>query len=183
MIVLRRLTSADLDFAFALKEQAGWNQTRADWRRFLSLQPDGCFLAEWEGRSAGTVAAFLFDSVAWIAMMLVEASLRGRGLGRALMDQALDYACQHGAVTVRLDSTPLGQPLYEKLGFMPDYGLTRYGGIPSHNALHSSELPQLTVDDAAVWDHLATGANRRRLLNLLWKEQPGCCVLLYCDVL
>ena len=34
-----------------------------------------------------------------------------------------------GCTTIRLDATPLGQPLYESLGFVPQYELTRYAGI------------------------------------------------------
>src|SRR5687768_13335318 len=173
MLVLRRLTLDDLDFAFALKEQAGWNQTRADWRRFLRLRPDGCFLAQWNGQPVGTVVACLFGSVAWIAMMLVESSLRGRGIGRALMEQALAFAEEQGAASVRLDATPLGQPLYERLGFTPDYWLTRYGGEPTVVGPTRADLSLVSVDDAAILDQTATGIDRRRLLAALWEEQPG----------
>jgi hypothetical protein len=41
MIRVRRLTAADLPAGLALSRQAGWNQTEADWRRCLDLQPDG----------------------------------------------------------------------------------------------------------------------------------------------
>jgi GNAT superfamily N-acetyltransferase len=175
MIAIRRLTSDDLDFAFFLKEQAGWNQTRGDWRRFLRLQPDGCFLAEWDGRPAGTVVTCVFDSVAWIAMMLVDASLRGRGLGRALMEQALAFAEEQGAESVRLDATPLGQPLYERLGFTPDFWLTRYGGKAEEEPHVEREgYPvAITANDAASLDLEVIGADRRKLLAALWEEQPG----------
>ena len=51
-----------------------------DWRRFLALQPDGCFVAECDGRPAGTTVACIFGQVGWIAMVLVDASFRGRGI-------------------------------------------------------------------------------------------------------
>ena len=34
-----------------LNRQAGWNQTKAAWLRFLAMAPDGCFVAELEGRT------------------------------------------------------------------------------------------------------------------------------------
>ena len=42
---------------------------------------------------------------------------RRRGLARALVRHALADAFDHGARTASLQSTPMGQPLYESLGF------------------------------------------------------------------
>ncbi len=173
MITVRRMTPADLDFGMMLKQQAGWNQTLADWQRHLRLQEDGCFLAEWNGQPAGTVVAILFESVAWIAMMLVEASLRGRGIGRALMEHALAFADEQGAITVRLDATALGQPLYERLGFEPDYVVIRYAGQPKDASPSPAEPLPVTVEQILPLDHEATGCRRRRLLEALWEVQPG----------
>ena len=79
MIRIRQMTAADLGLGMRLKSQAGWNQTEADWRRFLEMQPDGCFVAEFDGVSVGTAVGCVFGSVAWIAMVLVDAEFRGRG--------------------------------------------------------------------------------------------------------
>src|SRR5262249_24503913 len=76
MIRLRRMTGTDLSLGLRLSRAAGWNQTEADWRSFLTLQPDGCFVAEWDGTPVGTTTTTLFGSVGWIAMVLVEASVR-----------------------------------------------------------------------------------------------------------
>src|SRR5690242_17875638 len=122
------MTSADVPLGLRLREQAGWNQTEADWRRFLALEPDGCFVAELDGAAAGTAAAFVFGPVAWVAMVLVDEALRGRGVGGALMRHALDFLDRRAVRTVRLDATPLGRPLYEKLGFVAEYTLLRYAG-------------------------------------------------------
>jgi len=36
-----------------------------------------------------------------------------------------------GVPTIRLDATPLGRPVYTKLGFVDEYEVTRYGGTPA----------------------------------------------------
>ena len=59
---LRLLTQADLPFADALRALVGWNQTIRDWQRFLALQPDGCFLAEWGGSPAGTATTICYGT-------------------------------------------------------------------------------------------------------------------------
>src|SRR5262245_10020167 len=131
MLVIRPFTDADVSLGMRLKTQAGWNQLEGDWRRMLAMQPDGCFVAEHEGTAAGTCMTCMFGDVAGIAMMLVEQSLRGKGIGRALMEHALAFLDCRTVGTIRLDATPMGQPLYEKLGFKAEYSLARYAGTPT----------------------------------------------------
>jgi len=70
---LRLMTRDDLPFADSVRSLEGWNQTLADWERFLTLQPDGCFVAEWNGTRAGTAATTIYGSdLAWIGMVLVH---------------------------------------------------------------------------------------------------------------
>jgi GNAT superfamily N-acetyltransferase len=175
MLSLRLMNDADVPLGMRLKSQAGWNQIEADWRRMLAMQPDGCFVAEWNGVPAGTVATCIFDSVAWIAMMLVDEPLRGKGIGRALMEQALAFLDSRHMRTVRLDATPLGQPLYEKLGFVAEYSLARYAGTPSGaGSSPGVRLATLADHDAIVeLDRAATATNRRKLLSRLLCERPA----------
>src|SRR5947208_710711 len=114
MIRIRLMTEADLSIGMNLKAQAGWNQLETDWLRMLAMQPDGCFLAERDGQPVGTTVACIFDSVAWIALVLVDRTVRGQGIGKALMQHALAFLDEQKIASVRLDATPLGQPLYEK---------------------------------------------------------------------
>ena len=44
---------------------------------------------------------------------------RRRGLARALVEHVLHHAFEQGARTASLQSTAMGQPLYESLGFVP----------------------------------------------------------------
>ena len=72
MMAIRPMREADLAAAMHLKTEAGWNQIEADWRRFIALEPDGCFVAELNGEPVATTTTCVFDSVAWIAMVLVD---------------------------------------------------------------------------------------------------------------
>jgi GNAT superfamily N-acetyltransferase len=174
MIRIRAMTLADLPLGLHLCRQAGWNQTEADWQRFLALQADGCFVAEYDGMAAGTTAVFLFGSVAWIATVLVEVMMRGRGIGRALMEHALAFTERHRIATVRLDATPLGQPLYQHLGFVEQYRLSRFEGVlPPAAAVEgvATAAPE-QWETLAVLDEAASRADRRRLLFRLFAEQP-----------
>ncbi|GAC1451994.1 MAG: GNAT family N-acetyltransferase [Isosphaeraceae bacterium] len=169
------MTPDDLPLGLRLSQQAGWNQIASDWVRFLSLQPDGCFVAERNTQPIATVTTCLFGTVGWIAMMLVEREARGQGIGRALMTRALEFLENQGARTVRLDATHLGQPLYERLGFVGDYALTRFLGRPPATETPSTTTSSFTPSLARRLhdlDRLATGTDRSRLLNHLAQAHP-----------
>ncbi len=175
MIFPRPFTAADVPLGMRLKTQAGWNQLEADWRRMLEIQPGGGFVAEYNGIPSGTVMTCVFGHVAWIAMMLVDESLRGKGIGQALMEHALACLDEQGVRTVRLDATPLGQPLYEKLGFVAEYTLARYAGNP----IGSGDIAGVALaaasdrEEAFALDRSVTQTDRRRLLERLLDERQG----------
>lgn len=175
MIHLRPMLAADLPLGLRLSRQAGWNQTETDWRRALDLQPDGCFVAECDGVPAGTTTTCLFGDVGWIAMVLVDERLRRRGIGLALMQHALAFLDAQDTTTIRLDATPLGQPLYEQLGFVAEYRLARYEGILEPVAAVDAvegAMPQQWEALAAL-DAAVTGTDRRSLLFRLFADEPG----------
>jgi predicted N-acetyltransferase YhbS len=126
-ILIRRMTLGDIDGATELRRLAGWNQTHADWRRQLDLEPEGCFVVCENGEVVGTVTTTRHGSaLGWIGMMLVHPDHRSRGIGRKLMEQALAYLRARGIRCVKLDATPAGKPLYESLGFLDECRLTRW---------------------------------------------------------
>src|SRR5438105_1328482 len=169
MTSVRLMTEADVPLGMRLKAANGWNQTEADWRRYLELQPDGCFVAALDGAPVGTLTSCIFGPVAWIAMVLVAAEHRGRGLGKALMRHALEFLEGQGVRTVRLDATPLGQPLYEKLGFGAEYTLHRYEGtLPPAGAVAGVEpLRADQIEEVCRLDQAVTSTDRRKLLQRL----------------
>jgi len=174
MLQIRTMTADDVPLGMQLRDQAGFNQTEADWRRFFDLEPDGCFVAELDGEPVGTVTNCVFDGVGWIAMLLVDRRVRGRGIGTRLTEHALAYLDARGVRSVRLDATPRGRPVYEKLAFVAEYELARREGLASGGRSHDS-VNTITADqlDAVVeLDQQVTGANRRRLIERLYREKP-----------
>ena len=167
------MTVADIPLGLRLARQAGWNQVEADWQRFLAMQPDGCFVGELDGAAVATTAAFIFGPIAWIAMVLVDVDSRRRGVATTLLKHALDFLDARGVQTIRLDATAAGQPVYEKLGFVPEYGLTRYTGtaaLSDGGFAPAGDKPQL--DDVIALDRWATATPRAKLLTRLLAESP-----------
>jgi GNAT superfamily N-acetyltransferase len=171
---IRQMTTADIALGMGLKGQAGWNQTEADWRRFLHLEPKGCFVAELDGRGVGTTTTCVFDTVGWIAMVLVDTAQRHQGTGTRLVEHAISHLDQHGVSAIRLDATPLGRPIYERLGFVAQYDLFRWQGT-AVSAPAGEAVVQVTsghLDGICELDHRVIGVDRRRLLTRLVGERP-----------
>ena len=173
-ITIRSMFPADLKLGMRLKTEAGWNQVEADWRRALVLEPDGCFVALADGQPAGTTTTCAFGPVAWVAMVLVEACFRGQGIGRALLEHALAHLDHRGIASVRLDATPLGRPLYEKLGFVAEFELSRFAGQPQAIGGFWPHVEPATADDIGpivALDRRSTGTDRARLLQYVLADE------------
>jgi GNAT superfamily N-acetyltransferase len=124
---LRRLCSADLAAADQLRADLGWNQTILDWHRLLALSPEGSFVVEQNARIVGTCTTLTYgNALAWIGMMMVHPANRGQGIGKALLQHAVDGLRQRGVQCIKLDATPMGKPLYARIGFVPEWTLTRW---------------------------------------------------------
>ncbi len=174
MIEIRKMTKDDLGLGLRLTQEAGWNHLESDWRRFINLWLESSFVAEFEGHAVGTTMTFISDRIAWVAMVLVEKASRSKGVGTALLKHALDYLDACKVKTVRLDATHLGQPLYEKLGFLPEYEVARFKGIAPSSRAKSAVIkatPEIFAD-IIEYDKRMTGTHRAKMLNALFREFP-----------
>ena len=176
---LRTMTKHDIPAGLRLKELAGWNQTAADWNRFLDASPEGCFVAEVEGKVRGTATTISFENkFAWIGMVLVDPEYRSRGIGTKLLEKTIEHLDQRKMPTMKLDATPQGRPLYEKLGFVTECGIERWvlkrppqadvEIVDAKRALLSpAQLGSILDRDREVF-----GADRSPLLRALYEETP-----------
>jgi GNAT superfamily N-acetyltransferase len=75
------------------------------------------WVAEHDGRLAGMIALATDGARAELEDFMVEPSLQGLGVGRALMDALLAECRRLGLESVGLDADPNAEPIYQKLGF------------------------------------------------------------------
>ena len=104
--------------------QGGWQARKiAAIAEDCRLQPDGVFVAEDDqGRIFGYVTTRLNreSAVGWIPNLAVDSAHQGQGLGRALIQYALDFFRQSGMQVAKietLDQNAAGQSLYPSFGF------------------------------------------------------------------
>nr|WP_232372469.1 GNAT family N-acetyltransferase [Acuticoccus mangrovi] len=176
--MVRPLTAGDLDGALALSMEAGWNQTREDWR--LIMWAGRAYGIGAEGRLVATAAIIPYPPFAWIAMVLVSGKARGRGLARRLMGQVMSEARMTGLVAA-LDATPAGRNVYTKLGFRDAGSLVRLScngpaRLPAGETRADIEIAPLdgtAISQVAHYDRPVFGADRGPVIASLARRTPN----------
>jgi len=54
----------------------------------------------------------------------VDPEYRSKGIGTRLLERAIAYLDKREIKSIKLDATPQGKPLYEKMGFVSDMRLS-----------------------------------------------------------
>lgn len=176
LVRVRKMEPEDVPAARELSRQQKWPHRAVDWE-FLFRQGAG-FIADVDGRVVGTTLIWPYgEDAANLGMVIVSPQMQGQGIGRRLMEAALDAL---GDRTVRLNSTEEGKPLYTKLGFEP------VGRIFQHQGLVDSvplvELrPNERVrpvgrnerDVVAQLDHRSSGVDRSALISAILETARG----------
>lgn len=150
-----------LDAAVELSRQAGWPHRKEDWAMVLSISKG--FVAVENGRVVGTaMASLLGDRCATVNMVIVDEAMRGRGVGRQLMQAALAAAENREC---RLTATSDGLPLYEKMGFVACGQVLQYQGVPlaTDKPAGVAWADRVEPAELAVIDAQAFGADRGNL--------------------
>ena len=178
MADLKTLIIQDIPQAMRLSSGEGWNQTEKDWLFLVENPGNVCLALEQEGKILATATAMNYKKrVAWIGMVLVEKNYRGRGYSKLLLAEILNRL--KSFQTIKLDATPAGQPVYQKLGFRNERIISRYvlespasnmrdlevGNMPKR--IYLSEIQEIVKYDAIVF-----GTRRKRLIEYLIQENP-----------
>jgi hypothetical protein len=108
-------------------------------------------------------------------MVLVHSEYRRRGIGGGLLLKCIKHLRARGVRCIKLDATPQGRPVYEKLGFRDEWTLRRW------EADLSSQAPRAPDSRIRAWaevgapqfdllDSRAFGVSRRELLIALAQQ-------------
>lgn len=108
----------------------------ADLSKRYKVEKGGVLVA-YKGQDAAGVIAVeeLAPGIAELRRLFVADAYRGHGVGKALMQAAVQRARECGYARVRLDtfrSKPQGQNLYKKLGF---YEIPPYSDLPPERVI------------------------------------------------
>jgi GNAT superfamily N-acetyltransferase len=175
------LRADEIAAAEDLVREAGWNETRADWRIFLDL---GTVYAvrDGAGRLVATAATLPYGGrFAWISMVIVTARVRRQGIAQRLLRRCVSDIAARGLIPV-LDATPAGRAVYLGLGFHDTWSFQRFA-CPAWRPTQqpSAGTPDLRIrlitdaDWSAVcaYDTKAFGADRRPVLERFRGRVPS----------
>lgn len=89
----------------------------------IAANPDGVFVAEEEGKVVGYISTRIDREAGKgrIPNLAVDKAARGRGIGRRLIEHALDYFRREGMAFAMIETmmnNPVGQHLYPSCGFV-----------------------------------------------------------------
>lgn len=165
---LRRLTQADLSAAHALSAEIGWPHRLEDWQ-FALAAGAGVGAFERAGDLIGTTLWWPYgERIATLGLVIVAGSHQGRGIGRRMMDAALEAL---GRRSVVLNATQAGLRLYEATGFKPVTTVRQHQGavfdVPMARLQAGERIrPMGRADHAELvrLDGLATGMARGGML-------------------
>ena len=159
-IDLEPFTEAHLPGALALSQAAGWPHRMQDWALGLSVSQG--VAASAAGCVVGTALWSHHGPVATLNMIIVEDSMRGRGLGARMMERIIALAEDR---EMRLVATDVGLPLYRKLGFVEAGRIVQLQGSAR---VTRPECPvrigATNLTTLARMDQSATGMQRHALL-------------------
>ncbi|MBG0823770.1 GNAT family N-acetyltransferase [Planomonospora sp. ID91781] len=161
-MLIRELTSDDLDACLDLAESRRWGREERKWR-FLLEGGEGYGITDPDGTLVATTVLTRYGSrTAAVSMVLVAERRERRGLAGRLVRHAVERA---GGATVFLNATAMGRPLYERLGFRVTGAAAMHVGVFGGEAAGSSraaapeDLKAIADLDAEV-----AGADRSAML-------------------
>lgn len=176
------LTEADVEAGLRLSGETGWNQLPADWLFYLRHGHTVGFRLP-DGSVVGTGAAMPYEGgFGYLALVLVTADWRRRGLGTRLAEHGIDWLERQGIVPL-LDATEKAADTYRRLGFVPLLELDRWevnlppARVRAPTRPRSAEIELATL---AELDARAFGAIRSDLLDDI-RHRPGARVHLASD--
>lgn len=173
-MIIRPLTYEDLPFTANLTQQEGWDSsTELELKTLFEYDPSGCFLAEQNRKPVGMCFGTAYEIFGFIGELIVEESARGRGIGKKLMQQAIENLRSRGIKNIYLDAVLEAVPIYERLGFQKVCLSLRMSG-EINGKRHEDVRPMNKLDLSAVasLDREVFGDNRSYFIEHRLRKYP-----------
>lgn len=176
---MRLFQRDDIEFALDLVHKEGWQYHRVELERMLDMDPEGSFLYE-ETEPLGFITSVTYQKTGVIGHLVVSERARGKRIGQALIDHAIDYASRQGVDSLMLFATEQGVEVYRKRGFRTIAEVfciqaEKIGDMmrPEHpdiHPVHEDDFQLIGEMDASIF-----GDDRSKLLVHLYHDHPDLC--------
>jgi len=177
--LIRTMQVEDVDFGASLAQSVGWiSQEKVVFEIFRGKDPDGCFLAEQEGKPVGMIIATQYVKSGYLGTLIVQESPRGAGIGPELLLHAIEFLKSRGVESIYLDAAPKAVPLYLRNGFQPISPTLRFDGTcMAHPHPQVRPMLQPDLDQVFSLDRTAFGVDRSYFLEKRFQYWPKACIV------
>jgi GNAT superfamily N-acetyltransferase len=169
--IIRPAAVGDMDAVRAVVTRAGLSSGQPAALEYCRTGPGGRLVVACQhDRVTGVSYAVSFGATGWIGNVAVDPDARGRGLGTAVSQAAMDWLRRAGVTTMLLTATEMGRPIYERLGFADDgvcYGIWAGGQQPLPAPDGAAGIGPGRSAEALRQDAEATGEDRGAFLGPL----------------
>jgi GNAT superfamily N-acetyltransferase len=174
-MTIREADDGEFDMVTRTLADAGFGVGVGRLLQYPRRSPVGTILAATgrRRRLAGAAACASFGTTGWIGALGVAPRSRGKGIGTALTETAVEWLRERGAQTVLLYATEMGRPVYERVGFAAEGRARSWRGSPARPGIGGAPqraLRPLRPDDRAAvsgLDRGATAEDRQAVLSEL----------------
>ncbi len=145
-----------------------WKDIRKVYNQFIDYNFFYPVKAILQDKIIGVGEVIFNKESAWIGVIVVDESLRNKGIGSFISNHLSKYIASKGINTQMLLATPIGQPVYKKLGFehVSDYVFLERDKKKEwkleNEKIISFDLKYL--EQIVVLDRLAMGEDRSQIL-------------------
>jgi predicted N-acetyltransferase YhbS len=170
--LIRPMTPADVAPASEVLLRGDFGDRRGFFEWSLSQPTVTSFVADADGRIVATGVASVHGRGGWVGVIFVEPSRRGGGLGRRITQTVVDHLEANGVRSIVLIASPMGRPLYERLGFRVFERQVRFtiDGLPPESAPVDPGIRAFAPTDLEAvlrLDREATGEDRSAVIREL----------------
>ncbi len=170
-VEIRPMRASDVEFAVALTTEEGWEYGAEDFERFRRMDPEGTLVAWVGSRRVGITTATAYERATWIGNVIVRPTMRGKGYGGALVEQALRYGEARGARTAWLNAYANVEGFYRDLGFEARGRTWRYEGKADGRLGDGPRLVAASeLDEVAAFDRPYFGNDRGKVLTEFYHD-------------
>lgn len=167
MKTLRLADSKSWETFLATAQAEGWRVPQVERELFLNAWRHSALVLEDGEIFGGFMTGVVHQNSGWIGNLIVPQELRGRGYGSHLFQAGLAALENKGLRSIWLTASIMGQPLYEKHGFVTVDEVERWVLLPRDRTSREQApvaAPETKLREA---DQSAWGEERRRLLDEL----------------
>ena len=178
----------DLEDIFRIADTTGWGETKDDILRYIrNPHHKYIMIVDPEGVIVAITLAVVYNEIGFIGHVIVEPELRGMGIGKEIMIEAINYLKYRGCKTIKLDAVQKARSLYERVGFQFEKNSLRYfldlsteekkkdfferrKEFTKVNPIHTAK--ECDLDEILIADEELFGCNREGLLKILFEDFP-----------